>query len=62
MHGAQGNKAVFERMFARCSRFMMSIQRVPQPVIAAVNGLATGAGACWQLGWLADGLPFHPYI
>lgn len=31
-------------MFARCSRFMLSIQRVPQPVIAAVNGLATGAG------------------
>ncbi len=45
MHSAQGNKAVFERMFARCSRFMMSVQRVPQPVIAAVNGLATGAGA-----------------
>lgn len=44
MHHAQGNKAVFERMFARCSRFMLSIQRVPQPVIAAVNGLATGAG------------------
>lgn len=44
MHNAQGNKAIYERMFARCSRFMLSIQRVPQPVIAAVNGLATGAG------------------
>ena len=45
MHGSQGNQHYFEKMFARCSRFMLSIQRVPQPVIAAVNGLATGAGA-----------------
>jgi len=45
MHDSQGDKQYFERMFARCSRFMLSIQRVPQPVVAAVNGLATGAGA-----------------
>lgn len=44
MHDSQGDKQYFERMFARCSRFMLSIQRVPQPVLAAVNGLATGAG------------------
>jgi len=44
MHDSQGDKQYFERMFARCSRFMLSIQRVPQPVVAAVNGLATGAG------------------
>jgi enoyl-CoA hydratase/carnithine racemase len=46
MHDSQGDKQYFERMFARCSRFMLSIQRVPQPVVAAVNGLATGAGMC----------------
>ncbi len=44
MHDSQGDKKYFERMFAKCSRFMLSIQRVPQPVVAAVNGLATGAG------------------
>jgi hypothetical protein len=35
---------VGQAVFTRCSRMMMSIQRLPQPVIAAVNGLATGAG------------------
>lgn len=31
-------------LFARCSRMMMSIQHLPQPVIAQVNGIATAAG------------------
>ncbi len=44
MHDRQGDKQAYERLFARCSRFMLSLQRVPQPVVAAVNGLATGAG------------------
>jgi enoyl-CoA hydratase/carnithine racemase len=31
-------------LFARCSRMMMTITRLPQPVIAKVHGLATAAG------------------
>jgi enoyl-CoA hydratase/carnithine racemase len=33
-----------ESLFARCSRMMMTIARLPQPVIAKVHGLATAAG------------------
>jgi enoyl-CoA hydratase/carnithine racemase len=33
-----------ESLFARCSRMMMTLTRLPQPVIAKVHGLATAAG------------------
>ena len=33
-----------EALFARCSRMMMTIAQLPQPVIAKVHGLATAAG------------------
>lgn len=33
-----------QRIFATCSELMETIQRVPQPVIAAVQGIATAAG------------------
>jgi enoyl-CoA hydratase/carnithine racemase len=33
-----------EALFARCSRMMMTITRLPTPVIAKVHGLATAAG------------------
>jgi enoyl-CoA hydratase/carnithine racemase len=33
-----------EALFARCSRMMLTITRLPQPVIAKVQGLATAAG------------------
>lgn len=33
-----------EALFARCSRMMMDLARMPQPVIAKVHGLATAAG------------------
>jgi enoyl-CoA hydratase/carnithine racemase len=33
-----------ESLFARCSRMMVTITRLPQPVIAKVHGLATAAG------------------
>jgi enoyl-CoA hydratase/carnithine racemase len=36
--------AEVESLFARCSRMMMTITRLPQPVIAKVHGLATAAG------------------
>jgi enoyl-CoA hydratase/carnithine racemase len=34
----------YRDLFARCSRMMMQIQRMPQPVIASVHGIATAAG------------------
>jgi enoyl-CoA hydratase/carnithine racemase len=33
-----------EALFARCSRMMLTITRLPQPVIARVHGIATAAG------------------
>jgi enoyl-CoA hydratase/carnithine racemase len=33
-----------EALFARCSQMMLSLTRMPQPVIAKVHGLATAAG------------------
>jgi enoyl-CoA hydratase/carnithine racemase len=38
------NRAVHQALFDRCGRMMMSIHELPQPVIAAVNGIATAAG------------------
>ena len=34
----------YERLFAQCGRTMMGIQRLPVPVIARVQGVATAAG------------------
>jgi enoyl-CoA hydratase/carnithine racemase len=34
----------YEKLFAQCGRMMMSIQRLPVPVIARVQGIATAAG------------------
>jgi enoyl-CoA hydratase/carnithine racemase len=34
----------YEKLFAQCSRFMMSLQSLPQPVVAQVDGIATAAG------------------
>jgi enoyl-CoA hydratase/carnithine racemase len=34
----------YRALFARCSALMMAIQRMPQPVIARVHGMATAAG------------------
>lgn len=39
-----GGKAYFKDLFDRCARMMTSIQRLPQPVIAQVHGIATAAG------------------
>lgn len=39
-----GGRAFFEETFATCSRLMQSIVTLPQPVIAAINGIATAAG------------------
>ncbi|SAK93108.1 enoyl-CoA hydratase [Caballeronia calidae] len=34
----------YRALFARCSRMMLTIQRMPQPVIARVHGVAAAAG------------------
>ena len=36
--------AYYQQLFAQCSKMMLSIQRLPVPVIARVQGLATAAG------------------
>jgi enoyl-CoA hydratase/carnithine racemase len=41
---AKPSQAYYERLFAQCGRMMMSIQRLPVPVIAQVQGIATAAG------------------
>ena len=39
-----GGKAYFKDLFDRCAHMMQSIQKLPQPVIARVHGIATAAG------------------
>ncbi|WGW02651.1 enoyl-CoA hydratase [Tropicibacter oceani] len=39
-----GGKAYFADLFARCAKVMTGLQRLPQPVIAQVHGIATAAG------------------
>jgi len=41
---AMGDVPEVEALFARCSRMMMSLSALPQPVIAKVHGIATAAG------------------
>ena len=36
--------AYYERLFDQCSAMMLSLQRLPLPVIARVHGIATAAG------------------
>jgi enoyl-CoA hydratase/carnithine racemase len=41
---ALGEKPAIEALFGKCSRMMMSIAQLPQPVIARVQGAAAAAG------------------
>jgi len=41
---ADGGRAFFDRTMRACARLMQSIVNLPQPVIAAVDGIATAAG------------------
>ena len=41
---AQPSHDYYRALFAQCSRLMLAIQRMPQPVIARVHGIATAAG------------------
>jgi enoyl-CoA hydratase/carnithine racemase len=41
---AKPSQAYYEDLFARCTRVMLGLQRLPVPVIARVHGVATAAG------------------
>ena len=41
---ARPSQGYYEQLFAQCSRMMLSIQRLPVPVIACVRGIAAAAG------------------
>ena len=41
---AQPSQGYYESLFAQCGRMMLSIQKLPVPVIAQVHGIATAAG------------------
>src|SRR5262249_56194663 len=41
---AQPSLEYYQRLFAQCSRMMLTLRRLPIPVIARVHGIATAAG------------------
>jgi len=41
---AEPSQPYYEQLFAQCGRMMMSLQHLPVPVIARVQGMATAAG------------------
>ncbi len=41
---AEPSAAYYQSLFARCSKVMLAMQRLPVPVIARVHGIATAAG------------------
>ena len=41
---AQPELAYYQQLFAQCTRMMLTLQKLPVPVIARVQGLATAAG------------------
>ncbi|MGF6772448.1 enoyl-CoA hydratase/carnithine racemase [Paraburkholderia sp. GAS199] len=49
---AEPSLAYYQSLFARCTKLMLTIQRMPQPVIARVHGIATAAGC--QLAAMCD--------
>jgi len=44
MAGIIQDQAYYAALFDKCSRMMLSLLRLPQPVIARVHGMATAAG------------------
>jgi enoyl-CoA hydratase/carnithine racemase len=41
---AEPSLAYYQRLFAQCTQVMLALQRLPVPVIARVQGIATAAG------------------
>lgn len=56
------SREAIEALFKQCSRLMLTITRIPQPVIAKVHGIATAAGcqlvAACDLAVAAEGARF----
>ena len=48
-HPGQGASPVFEAYTKWVSRVIVALTSMPQPVVAAVNGAASGAGFAWML-------------
>src|SRR3954451_22438215 len=46
---ANPGREIYEALFRQCSKLMLTITRLPQPVIAKVHGIATAAG-CQLVG------------
>ena len=59
---AHPDLSFYQDLFAQCSRLMLAIQKLPQPVIAQVQGIATAAGcqlvAMCDLALAADNARF----
>ena len=59
---AQTDPAFHQSLFAQCGRVMLTINRLPQPVIARIHGIATAAGcqlvAACDLAVAADNARF----
>jgi enoyl-CoA hydratase/carnithine racemase len=57
-----GGQAYFKDLFDRCARMMTTVQKLPQPVIAQVHGIATAAGcqlvASCDMAVAAEGTKF----
>ncbi|AWJ82990.1 enoyl-CoA hydratase [Azospirillum sp. TSH58] len=55
---ANPDRAAYESLFVQCSRLMLTVSRIRQPVIAKVHGIATAAGcqlvATCDLAYCAD--------
>ena len=60
---ARPEQAYYEHLFKKCGRMMVAMTRLPQPVIARVQGVATAAGcqlvANADLAVAADGQVIH---
>ncbi|WP_420475925.1 enoyl-CoA hydratase [Noviherbaspirillum sp. ST9] len=41
---AQPSEEYYKKLFNQCSKVMLTIQQMPQPVIARIHGIATAAG------------------
>ena len=59
---ANPSKDYYQKLFAQCSKMMLTLTRIPQPVIARVHGIATAAGcqlvAQCDLAIAAEGAKF----
>ncbi len=62
LRGHSGDRHFFQQAFRQCSKLMITLTTLPQPVIAKVHGIATAAGcqlvASCDLALATDGARF----